>query len=152
MKKVLCVLLLIITINLTACSSTAVLDQDKNVDYKQKYQELLKDQAPFIKDITFKTMDGKTIEKEANWYTLDKQVKVIITLTGNCTSVELFKVPSGSETYKQQQLIEGIPVNQDVVEFVWNVPNDIHDHFFIIAYNKDVGRKSSLYNIVSRNK
>lgn len=128
MKKVL-YLLLFILINLTACSSTAVLDEDKIIDDQQKYQELLKDQAPFIKDITFKTMDGKTIEEEANWYTLDRQVKVMMTLTGNCTSVELFKVPTGSETYKQQQLIEEILVNQEVVEFVWTVPNDIHDHF-----------------------
>lgn len=151
MKKVVCLILLIITINLTACSNAAVTNEDKNADYKQKYQELLENQAPFIKDITFKTMDGKTIKEEANWYTLDKQVKIIITLTGNCSNVELFKVPSGSETYKQQQLIEAIPVNQNVAEFVWNVPNDIHDHFFIIAYNKDVGRKSEFYNVVSRN-
>lgn len=91
------------------------------------------------------------IQKEANWFTLEKQVKITITLEGNSQYVDLFVVPTGSETYKQQQLIEEIDTNQNVAEYVWDVPRDTHHHFYVVAYNKDVGRKSDIYNVVSKN-
>jgi hypothetical protein len=113
------------------------------------YEKLLADQAPTIKDIKFMTMDGKVIKEDNDWYHLDKQVKIGITLQGNCGVIDLFYTPLGTETYKQQQLIEEIMPKQNYAEYVWNVPDDAGGQFNIIAYNKDVGRRSDLYNVVS---
>lgn len=150
MKKTLWIIALFMLVNLTGCSNLGI-SKHENTDYKQMYEEVLKDQAPLIKDITFNTLDGKVIEEEANWFFLDKQVRIIVTLEGDCQEVDLFVTPSGSETYKLQKLIDKITPNQNVAEYVWNVPDDTHDHFNIIAYNKNVGRRSDLYNVISKN-
>ncbi len=68
----------------------------------------------------------------------------------DCQYVDLFVTPTGSGTYKEQQLIEEIDVIQNVAEYIWNVPDDTLGHFNIIAYNKNVGRKSDFYNVASR--
>jgi len=149
MKKTLWIVVLFMLVYLTGCSNLGISKQD-NTDYKQMYQEVLKDQAPLIKDITFKTLDGKVIEEDGGWYFLDKQVKIIITLEGDCQYVDLYITPTGSQTYKEQKLIEEIDTQQNVAEYIWVVPDYTHDHFQIIAYNKDVGRKSDIYNVVSK--
>lgn len=123
-------------------------DHGRRCGYATFNEELLKDQVPPIKDIMFKTTDGKTIEADAGWYILDKQVKIIMTFESDCQTADLFVTPSGTETYKMQQLIETVNVNQNVAEYVWNVPDDTHGYFNIIAYNKNVGRKSDYYNVV----
>ncbi len=151
MKKILCAMFLLLLISLTGCSNS-VNSPNSNINYKQMYEELLKNQAPIIKDVAFKTMDGKAIEKNANWYMLDKQVKIIIIFEGDCQTVDLFVSPSGSESYKMQRLIEEVSTTQNVVEYVWNVPDDTQGHFNIIAYNGNAGRKSDYYNIVSKTK
>ncbi len=155
MRKILCKTVLPILITLTTLTTfTACSNQNnskiENTDYKKMYEDVLKDQAPIIKDITFKTMDGKPIKKNAKWYMLDKQVKITITLEGNCQYVDLFVTPAGTETSKMQKLIEEVDTNKNVAEYIWNVPDDTLGHFNIIAYNKNVGRKSDFYNVASR--
>ena len=49
-----------------------------------------------------------------------------------------------------QKLIEEVDTNKNVAEYIWDVPDDTYGHLNIIAYNKDAGRKSDLYNVVSR--
>jgi hypothetical protein len=82
MKKVLWMIILVMALNVTGCS----LHNDKT-DYKSMYETMLADQAPTIKDIKFMTMDGKAVNKNYNWFVLDKQVKIGITLDGNCQEV-----------------------------------------------------------------
>jgi len=144
MKKVLWMLILVMAFNVAGCSF-----HNDNTDYKSMYEKLLADQAPTIKDITFMTMDGKAVNKNYNWFVLDKQVKIGITLDGNCGVIDMFYTPAGTETYKQQRLIEEISPKQNYAEYVWNVPDDTMGYFNIIAYNKDVGRRSDLYDVIS---
>lgn len=149
MKKMLWVIALFMLVNSAACSNPGISKQD-STNYKQMYEETIKDQAPLIKDITFKTLDGKVIEEDDNWFCLDKQVKIIVTLEGDCQEVDLFVTPSGSATYQMQQLIDVISPKHNLAEYVWNVPDDTMGHFNLIAYNGDVGRRSDLYNVVSK--
>ncbi len=146
MKKILLIIILFMLISGTACSNTSIPEQD-NIDYQQMYEAVMKDQAPLIKDITFKTIDGKVIEEEANWFTLEKQVRIIVTLEGDCQQIELFVTPTGTETYKLQKLIDEVTPNQNVAEYIWEVPDYTMGHFNIIAYNRDVGRRSDYYNV-----
>jgi len=149
MKKIILIIILFVLVILSACSKQDISTQE-NINYKHLYEETMKDQAPLIKDITFKTLNGKVIEKDDNWVFLDKQVRIIVTLEGDCQEVDLFVTPTGSATYRLQKLIEEITPNHSVAEYVWNVPDETRGHFNIIAYNKNVGRRSEYYNVVSK--
>lgn len=104
-------------------------------------------EAPLIKDIKFETPDGKVIKPNQGWYELGSKVKIVITLEGNCTEVDLFITPTGSATYKLQKLIDSVYPENNIAEYTWDVPQGLLGHFNIIAYNGDIGRKSDYYNV-----
>ena len=112
------------------------------------YEKLLQDQPPLIKDIKF---DGKII-KLGDWAEVGGKVKIVITLEGNCQEVDLFYTPVGSAIYKEIKLIEIVDVEpgQNAAEYIWDVPQDTNGFFKIIAYNKDVGRRSDEYNVIAK--
>ncbi|HVJ50665.1 hypothetical protein [Desulfitobacterium sp.] len=146
-EKIIWIAILIVLVNLAGCSSPNIVNNDKT-DYKQLYEKSLQDQPPLIKDIKF---DGKII-KSGDWAEVGEKVKIVITLEGDCREVDLFYTPVGSAVYKEQKLIEIVYVEpgQNTAEYFWDVPQDTNGFFKIIAYNKDVGRRSDEYNVISK--
>ncbi len=153
MKKALWIIILIMALNITGCSVPNNKTDSKSVDEpndKSMYENISTDQAPVINDIKFMTLDGKVINSDAGWFILDKQVKIGITLEGNCQMVDLLYTPAGSATLKLQQVIEEVDTKNNYAEYIWNVPDDTWGHFSFIAYNGNVGRRSDYYNVRSK--
>ncbi len=146
MKKITLLVLLIILLNTIGCYSPSISIKD-NKEYKQLYEKSIQDQPPLIKDIQF---DGKTVNNNG-WCEVGEKVKIDITLEGNCSEVDLFYTPAGSAVYKEQKLIEKLDVEsgQNTVEYIWDVPEDTMGFFNIIAFNKNLGRRSDLFNVIS---
>jgi hypothetical protein len=139
------ILIFVLWINLAGCSISNV--PNNNINYKNLYEKSLIDQPPIIKDIRF---DGKSIDV-GSWVEVGEKVKVSITLEGDCQEAYLYYTPTGSAVYKEQKLLEIVDVEpgKDIAEYTWT-PNDIHGFFQIIAFNKNVGRRSELYNVTSK--
>jgi hypothetical protein len=116
------------------------------------YEKLLQNQPPIIKDIRFETTDGKVLQPDAEsgWYIIGNKIKIVITLEGDCQEVDLFTTPAGSGVYKEQKLIEKVSPEKNVAEYTWDVSQDTMGYLQIIAYNKNVGRRSDLLNIISK--
>jgi hypothetical protein len=148
MKKIACIVIVILLSNLVGCSKINNFTNTQ-INYKQMYEKLLKDQPPKIKNIKFETPDGKIIRQTEGWYVIGNKVKIIITLEGDCQEVDLFTIPAGSDTYREQKIIDIIVPQNDVAEYSWNVPEDTMEYLQVIAYNKNVGRRSELFNIIS---
>ncbi|HVJ49722.1 hypothetical protein [Desulfitobacterium sp.] len=139
-------ILIFILVSLVGCSNVNISKNDQT-DFKQLYEKSIQDQAPLIKDIKF---DGKVINNN-EWCEVGNKVHITITLEGACQEVDLFITPTGSGVYKEQKLIEVVTPNKNIAEYVWEVPQDTMVAFNIIAYNKNVGRRSDLYNVISKN-
>lgn len=139
------ILILILWINVGGCSISKVPNNDNS--NKNLYEKSLLDQPPIIKDIRF---DGKSINV-GSWAEAGEKVKISITLEGNCQEVYFYYTPTGSAVYKEQKLIEIVDIEpgKDIAEYTWT-PKDIHGFFQIIAFNKNVGRRSELYNVISK--
>lgn len=124
---------------------------EQQIDYKEKYEKLLEEQPPQIEHIRFQTIDGKVLNEVASWIILKNRVKILITFSGNCTEVELYIVPTGTETYKLQQLIDVIVPKNNIAEYIWDVPDSTMGYFWVVAYNKDVGRKTEQIKVIHEN-
>lgn len=148
MKKILCVLLVILSISFAGCSKAAN-PVNAETDYKKNYEKLLSNQPPVIKEIKFETPDGKPIEPDGGWYMLGNKVKIIITLEGDCQEVDLFITPAGSCTYKDIKLIDMTIAKNNIAEYTWDVPQDTMGHLQVIAYNKNAGRRSETINVTA---
>lgn len=142
MKKV--ITLFVILLCLSGCSSSGI-SSNNEINYKHLYEQSLQDQPPLIKEIYF---DGKVLN-EAEACEVRNTAKIMITLEGNCDEVDLFYTPAGSDVYKEQKLIEIVDPNNNIAEYTWNVPENIMGYFNIVAYNKNVGRRSEFYNVIS---
>ncbi|KNY25509.1 hypothetical protein [Pseudobacteroides cellulosolvens] len=148
-KLIITALCLIIFFSLNSCTN---ISNNKTTDnYQKKYEQLLQEQPPQIEEIRFETLDGQILNKNANWIELKDKVKILVTLSGNSTEVEFYITPTGTETYKLQQLINLVEVKNGIAEYIWDVPQSTMGHFWIVAYNKNVGRKSDLINVIRQN-
>lgn len=114
------------------------------------------DQPPFIKNITFETMDGKTIGNNAGWFKIGDKVKIVITLEEQCQKIDLFFTGTGMAD--EQKLIgEAFPApdtgtTEYTWKYTWTVPDDILGHFSATAYNGNGARQSALYHVISPKK
>lgn len=148
-KLIITALCSIIFFSLGSCTN---ISNNKATDnYQKKYEQLLQEQPPQIEGIRFETLDGQTLDKNANWIELKDKVKIIVNLSGNSTGIEFYIAPTGTETYKLQQLIDFVNVKNGVAEYTWDVPEGTMGHFWIVAYNQNVGRKSDLINVIRQN-
>ncbi len=151
MKKTFLVLILFALFSLLGCSnqySNSKNSTDDNVVYKQMYEQLLKEQPPLIKAIRFETPDGNVINETSGWFELGTKVKIVIVLEGSCANVDLFVTPTGTETYTLQKMIGTVTPNNNIAEYIWDVPDGTMGHFNVIAYNGNVGRRSDLINVI----
>lgn len=133
---------------LTACSSSKVNNDDDK--YKVLYDKLLEEQPPVIENISLEDVSGKVLlEDEAGWIPLSNNSKLTVTVQGNSTEVEVYFVPSGTETYKYQQLIGMSPIKDGKVQFDLNY-EDFSDglgFLWVVVYNDELGRKSEEFKI-----
>lgn len=153
MKKkiymIIVIIILILSVNFVSYSKVNNSNKAK-INYKQMYEKLLNDQPPKIMKIQFQTPDGKILKPDGGiWYRIGSKIKIIITLKGDCQEVDLFTTPTGSAVYKEQKLIEIVTPEKNIAEYTWNVPKDFMGFLQIIAFNKNVGRRSELINISS---
>lgn len=141
LKKI--VVLGIAIILLTACSTNKANNDDDK--YKILYDKLLEEQPPVIENISLEDAAGKTlIEDEAGWIALSNNSMLTAMVKGNSTEAEVYFVPTGSETYKYQQLIGSSAIIDEKVQFVLNY-EDFSDglgFLWIVVYNNELGRKS----------
>jgi hypothetical protein len=145
MKKALILGMVLLTIVLSSCGTQNT--QIKNVstgepDYKKMYEDLLADQPPLVQKISFSDENGKPIESKDGWFSLGEKCKITIALKGHSTSVEMYITPTGTESYLQQKLIDIVPAS-NTIEYIWNVPKSTMGYFWVVAYNKEVGRKTT---------
>lgn len=112
------------------------------VDYNRS--DTVSNEAPMIAGVDFKGVNNENV-MEANWAIVpsDGKVKIIIELEGECTSIEMFITPTGTDTYLEQKMIAVIdnPYGKNKIEYIWEVPKGTLGHFSIIAYNGMVGTR-----------
>lgn len=113
-------------------------------------EENIKEKAPEITEISFENIAGNDLYKD-RWVTVgeDDKVKIRIKINGNCTSIDMFIVPTGTETYLLQKIIDSLTASpeQNEFEYIWDVPKGTMGRFWVIAYNGNTGQKSETFNI-----
>ncbi len=159
-KTKLTLILIAFTVTLLCCfylfkSNKKIMQQ--NTKLKQELvgletviEENIKEKAPEITEISFENITGNDLYKD-RWVTVgeDNKIKIKIKVKGDCTSVDLFIAPTGTETYLLQEIIDSLTgsPNQNEFEYIWDVPKGTIAHFWIIAYNGNNGQKSESFNI-----
>lgn len=117
---------------------------------KDENMKMLNNQSPEIIEISFSDTLGNDLLNDG-WVTVgdDDRAKITIRVRGNCTSVDMFIKPTGTETYLLQKIIDSITGNpgQNEFEYIWDVPKGTMGHFWVIAYNNKNGRLSEAFNI-----
>lgn len=117
---------------------------------KGEKDKILNNQPPEIMEISFKDDLGNDLFKDG-WVTVgeDNRTKITIKVKGNCTSIDMFMSPTGTETYTLQRMVGFITseIGQNEFEYTWNVPKGTIGHFWIIAYNNNNGQRSEYFNI-----
>lgn len=159
-KTKLTLILIAITVTLLCCfylfkSNKKIMQQ--NIKLKQELmaletviEENIKGKAPEITEISFENITGNDLYKD-RWVTVgeDDKVKIKIHINGNCTSIDMFIVPTGNETYLLQKMVDSLTGSpeQNEFEYIWDVPKGTMGRFWIIAYNENAGQKSESFNI-----
>lgn len=117
---------------------------------KNESIETSDNQPPEIIEVSFTNILDEDLLKDG-WFTVgeDNKAKINIKVKGNCTSVDMFITPTGTETYVLQKMVDSLigGPGENQFEYIWNVPEGTIGHFWIIAYNGDIGRKSKSFNI-----
>ena len=112
--------------------------------------EILDNQAPDIIEVSFTNLSGEDLLKDG-WFTVgeDNKLKINIKVKGNCTSVDMFIKPTGTDTYTSQKMVDSLVggPGENQFEYIWDVPEGTMSHFWIIAYNGDIGQRSKPFNI-----
>lgn len=144
-----CIIFLLIGICGCSYTQNSQSNESKDkIDYKRMYEELLREQPPEIEKIEFLTLDGQVLNENNNWIQLEDKVKIRIILNGACTDVKLYIAPTGTETFKLQKAIDIVYPEDGVAEYIWDVPEGTLGHFWVVAYNNELGRKSALINVI----
>lgn len=112
--------------------------------------EILDNQAPDIIEVSFTNLSGEDLLKDG-WFTVgeDNKLKINIKVKGNCTSVDMFIKPTGTDAYTSQKMVDSLVggPGENQFEYIWDVPEGTMSHFWIIAYNGDIGQRSKPFNI-----
>ena len=113
------------------------------------YNALLKEQPPIVKKIRFETLEGRKLD-DSTWVTLEDKVRIIVTVSGRCNQIDLIITETGTSTYKYQKIIDVVFPKNNAAEYVWEVPQDTRGHFWVVAYNGYVGRRSTSINVMKQ--
>ncbi|NDL67758.1 hypothetical protein [Anaerotalea alkaliphila] len=111
--------------------------------------------APEVLEVQFLDMQGNDAMRDG-WVTpgADGRLEIRIRYKGQCDAVEIFSTPSGTETYELQSLAARFEVAGDAsleeqeASYVWEIPQGTMAHFWLVAMNKNIGRRTEIFNII----
>lgn len=105
---------------------------------------------PEISSIQFLNPDGSPIQAKDGWYVLPSNCTIKVNVEGAATQVDFILTPTGTETYLLQKLIGSAVVLEKSAIIEWKVPDDLMGHFWVLAYNGPIARKSGDINVISQ--